>query len=277
MPKLKALSTGIAWFVVGMSCTPAPSPTTVASVLPPPSTQVAGAVPPLEVRALTARVLQHTSWKYLPGVGPFPSNGLVVLADDRAVLIDTAWGDEPTLELLGRVEREYGRKVTDVVVTHAHDDRLGGIRTVLARGITVYASEATAALAERDGWPRPTRTFRDEMKLDLSSVEERGPDSRGLTLEAFFPGAGHSPDNVVVFVSGEGTGEGVLFGTCMVREAEASSLGNLADAVPSAWSASLEAIVRRFPKTPIVVPGHGRAGGASLLTHTRALVDDLTR
>lgn len=109
---------------------------------------------PVSLRPLAPGVLLHTSWKELPGVGPFPSNGLVLLGTSHAALVDTAWGDAPTAALLDEVERVHGRKVTHLLVTHSHDDRMGGIREALRRGVAVHALRDTADRARAAATPR---------------------------------------------------------------------------------------------------------------------------
>lgn len=212
----------------------------------------------LFVRPLAPGVLLHVSWKTLPAWGRISSNGLVVLGASEALLVDTAWGDEPTEALLDYVEREHHRRVTHLVVTHAHDDRVGGIRAALARGVVVHELALTAERAAAQGYPPPTETFERELALDVD----------GIHAEVFFPGAAHAPDNVVVWLPASR----ILVGGCMIREASATSIGNLADASLDAWSESVRAVETRFPTPGIVVPGHGAPGDASLLAHTLELV-----
>jgi hypothetical protein len=65
----------------------------------------------------------------------------------------------------------------------------------------------------------------------------------------------------------------LLFGGCMVRAADASALGNLADADVAGWRHAIDTVSAAFGSAAIVVPGHGTPGGAELLAHTRELVD----
>jgi metallo-beta-lactamase class B len=144
------------------------------------------------------------------------------------------------------------------VVTHSHDDRIGGIREALARHVVVHGLDLTAERAIAAGLPAPTARFAKEAVLTVD----------GVRAEAFFPGAAHAPDNVVVWFPASG----VLFGSCMIREAKAGSVGNRADASLATWDAAVRAIEARVPSPRIVVPGHGDPGDASLLAHTRDLV-----
>ena len=88
-------------------------------------------------------------------------------------------------------------------------------------------------------------------------------------IEVFYPGAGHTPDNVVVAVPRAG----ILFGGCLIRPAGAQNLGNTTDADVAAWADSVRAAAARYPAARLVVPSHGVPGGRGLLDHTIALAD----
>lgn len=212
----------------------------------------------LQVRPLSGDVLLHVSWKEMPEWGRVGSNGLVVLGEREALLVDTAWTDEQTAMLLDHVEASTGRHVTHAIVTHSHEDRIGGIRELLRRGVTVHGLALTAERAIAEGNPPPNATFTDETPLEVD----------GVHALAFFPGAGHAPDNLVVWLPDEG----VLFGTCMIREAAGTSVGNLSDASLGTWEDAVNTIRARVPSPRIVVPGHGEPGDAALLDHTITLV-----
>jgi metallo-beta-lactamase class B len=203
----------------------------------------------------------HTSHGNVPGLGSFPSNGLVVMGTKGAVLVDTAWGLDATAELLDWVERNVGG-VHAVVVTHWHDDRAGGLPEVHRRGIASYAFSKTIEDAAKHNAPLPERSLRAVDSLA----------SLGVAAETFYPGPGHTDDNIVVWLPSTQ----VLFGGCLVKSSSSTSLGNVADATVSEWSSSVQKVQERYPRTRIVVPGHGAPGGILLLEHTRSLADAST-
>jgi glyoxylase-like metal-dependent hydrolase (beta-lactamase superfamily II) len=213
----------------------------------------------LEVRELRPGIWIHTSWQWLDGTR-IPSNGLVVRDGANLVLVDTAWGDEATAELLAFLDAEFGWPVTLVIVTHFHHDRLGGAQQLVARGIRFVAHQRTLELAPSVGLPLP------ESLGDLAPGE-------AVTLgglEVFHPGPAHTRDNVIVYVAAEK----VLFGGCAVRTPEMPGRGNVADADVAAWSASIRRVQERYPHVEVVVPGHGGEGDAALLEHTIQTFED---
>jgi metallo-beta-lactamase class B len=89
-------------------------------------------------------------------------------------------------------------------------------------------------------------------------------------FELYYPGAGHAPDNLVVYFSGER----VLFGGCLVKSDTATTVGNVADADVAEWPRSVARVAARYPKAIVVVPGHGAVSGFTALAVTEKLITD---
>ncbi len=214
--------------------------------------------PVVELTRIADSVWVHTSSRTINGV-PTPSNGLLVkTAGGGLILVDTAWDDGQTRQLL-RVSREQiGGQVRLALITHAHDDRIGGIGALRAAGIRVVATELTGKLAVSQGLPAPEPAQANPATFTID----------GTSIDFYFPGPGHSPDNAVVWVPGAR----VLFGGCLLKAMDATTKGNIADANLAAWPDSVRAVMRRYPDAAIVVPGHGRWGGRELLEHTVTIV-----
>lgn len=228
----------------------------------------AGEVPPGEVRLREVRdgVWVHTATRKIGGGRVFPSNGLVVRDGDGLLLVDTAWGDENTAALLVAVEAQIGLPVRRAVSTHFHDDRTGGVGVLRAAGVETLATPLTRRLAEGG---RQAGAADDVPARDLAGLASPGAAVRLGPVEVFYPGPGHTRDNVVVYVPGAR----VLFGGCAVHEAARRTAGNVADADLDAWAASVERVRDRYPEAEVVAPGHGAPGGPELLDHTVALVE----
>lgn len=210
--------------------------------------------PDITIRRVSDRVWLHDSVSLVSGYGLVHANGLLVWGRDGAVVVDSAWTPEQTRWLIERARDATGEAPRALIATHFHGDRAGGIEAARAAGVPVYASSATRTLLGARG-EHVSHPFVSRAAIDLGDVH----------LEAFFPGAGHSPDNVVVYVAEEQ----ILFGGCLVRADD--SIGNLSDANVAAWPATMDRVIARYPDAKVVVPGHGAMGDASLLTHTRDL------
>jgi len=215
--------------------------------------------PDLVVRELRPGVWLHRSWSGDPAGERTESNGLVVREDGGVVIVDTAWGNEPTAALLDWIARELKEPVLRVVVTHSHDDRMGGARVVRERAIPLLASPRTVEIAAaRSSEPLP---------MALAGLDEGKAVPVG-TLEVFHPGPAHAPDNVVVWLPEQR----VLFGGCAVKSAEATSLGFTGDANLARWPEAIRRVKQRYPEAAVVVPGHGDPGGPALLDRTTGLL-----
>lgn len=214
----------------------------------------------IELHALADGVWQHTSHYTYPGGSRFPSNGLIVREGDALTLVDTAWGELATVELLNAVAEQLELPVTRAIITHYHGDRLAGADLLETRGIEVLALPETRRLAAQHGLPIPDTA--------LEGLAEAGSMIRMGELEVFYPGPAHTTDNLVVWLPGAG----VLFGGCMVRAASATSAGNTAHGDVVAWHAALVDLAARYAQAAIVVPGHGETGGLELLEHTAGLL-----
>ncbi|MCO7546846.1 PST family subclass B1 metallo-beta-lactamase [Pseudomonas nitrititolerans] len=212
-------------------------------------------LPELRIEKIAEGVYLHTSFQQVEGYGLVDANGLVVLDGQGAYIIDTPWSEHDTAALVAWLqERNYQVKAS--VSTHFHDDRTAGIAYLNSISVPTYASARTNALLKQNGKALATETFDD---APLWLLEGK--------VEVFYPGAGHSVDNLVVWLPEQK----LLNGGCFVRAAAAGTLGNTADAVVSEWAASAERLQHRYPDAQIVIPGHGVPGDVSLLEHTRKL------
>lgn len=189
------------------------------------------------------------------------SNGLFApLPGGGVLLVDTAWDDAQTGTLLDFAARRLGG-VRDAVVTHAHADRTGGVGALRQRGVRPLGLDLTAEKARAEGSPVPDVALRARERVLL--------DPRGF--EVFYPGPGHTLDNVVVAFPAAR----LLAGGCLVKSA-ASGEGYMGEAFPGDWPATLAALRERYSGYSLVVPGHGSPGPLEpAFARTEALARDV--
>lgn len=208
--------------------------------------------------------LHISTWRFENGLA-YPSNGLVVRQGDELFLVDPAWGKEATKSLLKAIEEQIGLPVRFALSTHFHDDRVAGDNVLKQHGIKVYASPLTRELAAAEGNVVP--------ETGLDGLDKAGDAVALGPVEVFYPGAGHTLDNLVVYLPDAA----VLFGGCLIHEQGRDNAGNTADADLTAWPESLKRVKARYPGAEIVVPGHGVPGGMALLQHSISLVEQAGR
>lgn len=223
------------------------------------SAQAQKLAPPVRFRQVAPDVFVHTSYHKPPGTtAPVAANGLIVRTSTGALLVDTGWNSDQTLQILRWVADSLHQHVRMAVVTHAHEDRLGGIAALRANHIRVLGSPLTAKLALAQQLDAPTPSIQPYTLIRAGRTR----------LEVFFPGPGHAPDNVVVWLPRQR----VLFGGSLLKDATATTLGNIADADLKQWPAAVRKVATHYPKAQVVVPGNGAPGGPELFTHTLRLL-----
>ena len=209
----------------------------------------------LKITKLADNVYQHISYKVVEPWGKVGASGLVVIDGNYAHIIDTPWDQEATEELNDWIKSK-GLVIKSTVVTHFHEDASGGIPFLNKANIRTYAT-------------RKTNTLLNLKDKEQSSHEI--PDSTfelvKSTIEIFYPGNGHTEDNIVVWLPKNK----ILFGGCFVKSIHSKNLGNTADASIKKWPSSIQKVINKYPNIEIVVPGHGKVGDISLLKHTAKL------
>ncbi|TWR25851.1 subclass B1 metallo-beta-lactamase [Mucilaginibacter pallidiroseus] len=201
-----------------------------------------------------------TSYGMPDGKTPFPSNSLVAVTAKSIVLIDTPWDEDQTQQLLEWLKDHFEKPVALCIATHFHDDRVAGLDVLRAEGIKTYTSKLTDQLSVNNGNKRAQSTFEQDSTFTID----------GLKLNTYYPGAGHTPDNIVVWFPAQK----ILFGGCFIKSFDTQSIGNIADADLKQWGSSINKLSQKYPNAAIVIPGHQGWGGATRqYIHTCNLVN----
>jgi metallo-beta-lactamase class B len=213
---------------------------------------------PIVVRQIAEDVYVHTSYSYI-GDDPFPSNGLIVSTSEGILLVDTGWGKRQTAQILSWVDSTLRRPVVLCIVTHFHDDRVGGVQVLHDRAIPVLSTKLTASLAP----PEDATCLRPVLPDDSTFVLGQ------TSVRVFYPGEGHTKDNIVVWFPESR----ILVGGCLVKSLDAKGLGFIDDANLKEWPATVRRMQKTFEDPAIVIPGHQNWGGKELLSHTLELLE----
>ena len=212
----------------------------------------------LEIVQLTSNVYMHISYAEFAGFGRVECNGMILTNGDKAFLFDTPPTELLTKQLVEWISQTLKLKVVGFLPNHWHIDCMGGLAYLQSIGVKSYANQMTIDIAKARNLPVPTHGFKDSLKLKLGNAE----------INCYFLGAGHSMDNIVVWIPSEK----VLFPGCLVKEMNAKGLGNTVDGDLLAYPKTLQKVLRKFPDAKIVIPGHGAIGGIELVRHTMELL-----
>jgi metallo-beta-lactamase class B len=218
--------------------------------------------PPLKVTPLNDRVYVHTTYGVYQNAA-VPSNGLIISTNAGVVLIDTGWDTKDDLDntrqLIQWVVDSLHQPIRLCIVTHAHDDRVGGISELKKAGVRVISTPLTAQKAVKAGYESP------DSILPADTTFKIGEES----IRCFFPGEGHTSDNIVVWLPKQQ----ILHGGCFVKSVGAFGMGNIADANLKEWGNSIRNVMKQFGTAKIVVPGHDEWGDTKALEHTLKLLE----
>jgi metallo-beta-lactamase class B len=215
------------------------------------------------VGRLAPQIWLHTTTDLIAGVGYYPANGLILEQRDGSLLIDTGYRPEQAETLIEWSREHLDAPISNAVVTHFHNDRTGGIPALERHGIRALAHPMTCDLTRANGLPVP-----EPIRGFDQNVHHLSPD-----CELFFPGAGHTRDNIVVWFRPQR----VLFGGCFLKSGTSVSLGNLADADVAAWGYSITRMHQRYDNPEIAVPGHGTVAGDPIGTTLRLVSETQSR
>lgn len=214
----------------------------------------------LTISPIANNVFQHISYKNIQGYGLVPASGLIVVDGKNAHIIDTPWTNADTEKLTVWIS-EQGLTLKSSISTHFHEDRAGGIPYLNNLSIATYASELTNQLLAKNNKQAAKNHLLTDMRKTQKQTYING------MIEVFYPGAGHSIDNIVVWLPEHK----LLFGGCFVKSLHSKTLGYTGDADIAQWPIAMQTLIQQYPNVKKVIPGHGKSGDAGLLIHTQNL------
>lgn len=195
----------------------------------------------LEITHLSGDAYVYTTYVDYNG-SPFPSNSMYVVTPEGVVLIDTPWDTAQLGPLMDTLWKRHGKKVVMSISTHFHADRTAGLRALRSMGVRTYSSRRTNELCRERKEEQPAFYFENDTAFVIG----------GRRIQTFFPGEGHTVDNITIWLEEEG----ILFGGCLVKSIEAKGMGNIADANMNAYGHSIRRLMEKYPSRKFVVPGH---------------------
>ena len=157
----------------------------------------------------------YATYNYYNG-NRIPANGMYLITNKGAVVIDTPWDITQFQPLLDSIKARHNKNVILCIATHFHEDRTAGLEYFRQMGTDTYTTRQTDELSRRKGMKRA------QYLIDKDTVFKVGQ----YSFQIYYPGKGHSPDNIVIWFEKER----VLYGGCLIKSAEDNDLGNLSDA-----------------------------------------------
>lgn len=214
----------------------------------------------IQLIRLQDSIFVHVTWHKLEQYGRFPSNGLIMIKNGQALVVDTPMDNDKTERLAKFLKDLFAADLTKLIVGHFHDDCMGGLEYLQSIGVESIANSMTVDKCKEIGLPIPSTPFADSLTFYFN----------GEQIVCRYFGAGHSFDNITVWIPGKK----ILFGGCLIKSSDSRGLGNLSDAVVADWDFTIKKLMNEYSDIETVIPGHGDFGGIELLTHTIELVEN---
>ncbi|MBP7508282.1 MAG: subclass B1 metallo-beta-lactamase [Prolixibacteraceae bacterium] len=202
----------------------------------------------------------HKALYAFPGTNAkFPSNGIIVIKNGKALMIDTPVTLEQTEIICNYLKDSMNVEVEFFIGGHSHSDCIGGMNYFKNSSTKTILNVRTKNICLEKGLPLPDITYDSLYIIDF----------HGIKAECHYFGAGHTVDNTVVFFPESK----ILFGDCLIKSLDSQNLGNLQEAVVCEWIPTIEKIISTLGPIKYVIPGHGDYGSDELLKHTIKLVE----
>lgn len=212
---------------------------------------------PISISQLTEKAFVYTTFNEFNGT-LFPSNSMYVVTSAGIVLLDTPWDTTQFQPLLDSLENRHHLPVLLCISTHFHADRTAGLEYFAAKGIATWSSALTYKLCVANNEKKAEHVFVNDTTFSIGE----------FTFETFYPGEGHAPDNIVIWIPELQ----LLYGGCFVKSTAVNDLGNLSHANPAQWAISVQKVMTEYPDPAFVIPGHYGWSKKDALKHTLKLI-----
>jgi metallo-beta-lactamase class B len=192
-----------------------------------------------------------------------PANGMYLVTNDGVVMFDTPWDATQFQPLLDSVKMKHNKNVIMCIATHWHSDRTDGLEYYKQKGIKTYTTHLTDKLSEINNKKRA------EYLIEKDTIFNVGQ----YSFETFFPGQGHTEDNIVLWFNKEK----ILYGGCLIKGAEAENLGYLGDGNIFEYETTLKIVQKKYPNPKFIIVSHHDWNNINSLKHSIRLARKLKK
>jgi metallo-beta-lactamase class B len=183
---------------------------------------------------------------------------MYVVTKKGVVLLDTPSDSTLFQPLLDSIMIKHLKRVVMCISTNSHKDRTGGLEYYKSKGIETYTTLATDELSKK------RHQKHAQFIMDNNTDFKVGQ----YFFETYFPGAGYTGDNIVVWFPKNK----VLYCGGLIKSMNAKDLGDLTDSNVKEWSNSIHNLKKKFKNAVYVVPQRGDWAGVNLFNHTLDLL-----
>ena len=190
-----------------------------------------------------------------------PANGMYLITNNGVVLFDTPWDTTQFQPLLDSIKLKHNKNVIVCIATHWHSDRTAGLEYYKQQGIKTYTTLLTDKLSKKNNKKRA------EFLMTKDTIFNVGQ----YSFETYYPGEGHTADNIIVWFSKEK----ILYGGCLIKGADAEDLGYLGDANIAEYENTLKRVQKKCPDPKFIIISHSDWNNINSLKHSIKLAKKL--
>ena len=211
---------------------------------------------------LTTNFYVYTTYQVMNG-DVIPSNSMYLVTNEGVVLFDTPWDSTQTQPLLDTIMARHNKKVVLSISTHYHADRTEGIEYLASKGIKTYSSKKTQLYCQKENEEQAANVFYDDTTFVVGNY----------TFSTYYPGEGHTPDNIVIWFPAQQ----VLYGGCFVKSTKTPDIGYVGNANMATWKQSVKNVEKKFKNPKYIIPGHYSWESTKSLKYTKKLIRKYNR
>ena len=216
----------------------------------------------LKISHLTGDFYIYTTYSIYEG-SQIPANGMYLLTNNGVVLFDTPWDTTQFQPLLDSIQLKHDKRVILCFATHWHSDRTEGLEYYKNKGIKTYTTVLTDELSKRNNKKRAEYLI---VKDTIFNVGQ-------YSFETFYPGQGHTTDNIVIWFEKDK----ILYGGCLIKGADANNLGYLGDANKTEYYFTLKKVDNKYSGPNFIIVSHSDWKNLNSLKHSIKLAKKLKR
>ena len=213
----------------------------------------------LEITHLAGDFYVFTTYNFYKG-SSISANGMYLVTNSGVVMFDTPWDTSRFQPLLDSIKVKHNSKVVICIATHSHKDKTAGLDFLKERGVKTFTTKRTDEISKVKGEKRAAFLMEKDTVFMVGQYK----------FKVFYPGQGHTADNIVIWFSNER----ILYGGCLVKSAEATDLGNLEEANVQAWPATIRNIQATCKNPAFIITGHQSWISKNSLNHTLKLIEE---
>ena len=217
---------------------------------------------PLRITSITGDFYSYTTYNLYEGKY-IPANGMYVVTNKGVVLLDSPWDSTQCQPLLDSIMARHQQPVVMCIATHWHSDKTAGLNYFNSKGIATYTTVQT------DGWSRKNNKPLASHLMANDTVFMIGQHR----FETYYPGEGHTPDNIVVWFKDAQ----LLYGGCLIKGLDNKTLGYMGDANAAAYYSTLKNVQRRCQGVQHIVLTHSDGTTTRSLKHSLRMAKKLNK